>query len=102
MKWSDITQKLNSWMKSHGLKWLVSFLAKAAGITGGFWIWLIGLAAKFGWKKADKEIQSAARIEDRRVEDVVREETYKKHKKEKASEEQLIKDELDILNSGRR
>lgn len=88
-------------MQSKGISWLTSYAAKALGVAGGFKLWLLGLAVKWGWKKADKEIQSGARLADRTESDTEIREEYQNKIEGGASEEELIESEESILNGGR-
>lgn len=100
--WEKLSKFLNSVMQSQGISWITSLALKALGLAGGFWTWLVGLAVKLGWKKADKEIQSQARLADRTQSDKEIREEYQNKIEGGASEEELIESELDILNGGRK
>ena len=102
MKWAKLADWLNYFVKKYLIDVATSSVLKALGLAGGFWTWLVGLAVKLGWKKADKEIQSQARLADRTQSDKEIREEYLNKIKEGASEEELIKSESDILNGGRK
>lgn len=97
-----LSKILNSVMQTKGISWISSLVLNALGIAGGFWAWLVGVVVKIGWQKADKEIQSGARLADRTKSDKEIREDYLEKIKEGASEEDLVESELDILNGGRR
>ena len=102
MKWAKVASWFNYFFKKYGIDMVTSAVLKALGFAGGFWTWLVGLAVKLGWKKADKEIQSQARLADRTQSDKEIREEYMEKIEEGASEEELIESELDILNGGRK
>lgn len=91
-----ISQLVPKLIKDH----LVKFVMKLAGLSGGIWAWVIGKIAIFAWKKADKEIQSGARVKDQENVDEKLNEKYQEDMKNGASEEILIEDETAILNGG--
>lgn len=99
--WVKLSQLLNSAMQSKGISWITFHILKVLGLAGGFWNWIVALAIKYGWKKADKEIQSQARLADRTKSDKEIREEYMDKIKTRANEEELIKSEESILNSGR-
>ena len=101
MKWAKLAQALNAFVKKYLIDVATSSVLKALGLAGGFWTWLVGLAVKYGWKKIDKEAQSAARLADRTKTDKEIREEYQNKIKEGVSEEELIESEELILNSGR-
>lgn len=102
MNWAKVASWFNYFFKKYGSDMVTSAVLKALGLAGGFWTWLVGLAVKYGWKKIDKEAQSAARLADRTKTDKEIREEYKEKIEGGASEEELIKSESDILNGGRR
>ena len=101
MKWAKLAYWLNFFVKKYLIDVATSSVLKALGLAGGFWTWLVSLAVKLGWKKADKEIQSQARLADRTQSDKEIREEYLNKIKEGASEEELIASEESILNAGR-
>lgn len=101
MKWAKVAERLNLFVKKYLIDVATSASLKALGLAGGFWAWIVGLALKLGWKKADKEIQSQARLADRTQSDKEIREEYQDKIKEGASEEELIESEESILNGGR-
>lgn len=102
MKWKTLAKYVSEFMKKVGIDWLVSSIAKWIGVAAtGAWGWVIGLAVKFGWRKAEKKIHSEASHADRVKSDEQVLEEYQEKIKENASEEELIKSELDILNPRR-
>ena len=97
-----IAKLFSELMNKFGKKAIVSYITKAFGVAaGGFWSWIITKLVEYGWKKAEPEITSAAKDQDRKISDnqVVKE--YQKNIEEKASEETLIKNELDLFNPKR-
>lgn len=100
--WVKLAKLFSSFMQSKGVALLTSYALKALGIAGGFWGWLVGIAVKWGWKKADKEVQSGARLADRTKSDSEIREEYLNKLKGGASEEELIDSESAILNGGRK
>ena len=100
--WEKLSKLLNSVMQMKGISWVTSYILKALGLAGGFWTWLVGLAVKFGWKKIDKEAQSAARLADRTKTDSEIREEYQNKIEGGASEDELVRSELNILNGGRK
>lgn len=101
MKWVKVAEWLNLFVKKYLIDVATSASLKALGLAGGFWTWLVGLAIKLGWKKANKEIQSQARLADRTKTDTEIREEYAQKIEEGASEEELIESEESILNGGR-
>ena len=100
--WEKLSKLLNSVMQMKGISWVTSYILKALGLAGGLWTWLVGLAVKYGWKKIDKEAQSAARLSDRTKTDKEIREEYMEKIEGGASEKELIESELDVLNGGRK
>ena len=90
MKWAKLADWLNFFVKKYLIDVATSSVLKALGLAGGFWTWLVGLAVKLGWKKADKEIQSQARLADRTQSDKEIREEYLNKIEGGASEEELI------------
>lgn len=99
--WEKLSKLLNSVMQMKGISWVTSYILKALGLAGGFWTWIVGLAVKYGWKKIDKEAQSAARLADRTKTDKEIREEYMEKIEGGASEEELIELEESLLNGGR-
>lgn len=101
MKWAKLADWLNYFVKKYVIDLATSSILKALGLAGGFWTWLVGLAVKLGWKKADKEIQSQARLADRTQSDKEIREEYMEKIEGGASEKELIELEESLLNGGR-
>lgn len=100
--YKTLAKYLSVFMQRTGIKWLVSYVTTAAGVAAsGFWAWCIALAVKWGWKKADEKIKSEAAHADRKNSDEDVNTEYQNKIKDGASEEELIKSELDILNPRR-
>lgn len=102
MKLAKVASWFNYFFKKYGIDVVTSAVLKALGLAGGFWTWLVGLAVKYGWKKIDKEAQSAARLADRTKTDSEIREEYMEKIEGGASDKELIESELDILNGGRK
>ena len=99
--WQKLAKVFSGFMERYGKSYLVSAVSKAVGVAGGFWGWLIALLIKLGWKKANKEIQSGARLADRTSSDKEVLEQYQEKIKNGVSEDELIESELDLLNPNR-
>lgn len=99
--WQRLAKALSTVFTNYLQKPAVAAILKSLGLAGGFWTWLTTLLVKWGWKKADKEIQSQARLADRIKSDKDVREEYQKKIEENASEDELIKTELDILDPRR-
>lgn len=82
-------------------KFLVFFILKAVGVTGGFWAWLVGLFVSKELKVIGKEIEKAAELADAKKIDEDNAKKYKEDLAKGATDEQKISDELDILNGGK-
>lgn len=104
--WQKLAKALNYFVTNYLEKYLVSAALSALGLAGGFWGWIVGkvlsIAVSLGWKKANREIQSGARIADQTAVDHELNHKYQEDIKNDVPEDQLIKDELDILNGGHR
>ena len=97
-----IAKLFSEFMNKFGKKAIVSYIVKAFGVaTGGFWSWVITKLVEYGWKKAEPEVISVATDQDRKASDKEVLKEYETNIKEKASEETLIKNELDLFNPKR-
>ncbi len=99
--WQKLAKTFFDAFNSYIKPWLVSAFLSSVGLAGGFWTWLVGLFVSRGAKLAEKEIESQARIADQTKTDKQIREKYMDQIKNGASEDELIKSETDILNSGR-
>lgn len=99
--WERIAKFFSDFMKAKGISLITSYILKALGIAGGFLSWVVAQVVKIGWKKAEKEIKSGARLADKDKSNEALREEYQNKIKEGASEEELIRLEETILNNGR-
>lgn len=80
----------------------VAFILKAAGLSGGIVTWIATYLIGKGIDSGTKELDNIAHEADQTAKDEELEKKYQEDLKNGASEEELIKDETDILNGGRR
>ncbi len=99
--WQKLVKALKPFVENALVKSVTSAILKALGLAGGFWTWIVGFFVGKAAKKAIKEAESAARVEDRENADEKRKEHHDQLIKENASEDELIESELDLLNGGR-
>ena len=102
IKWVDVAGALNNVFNNIVKPAIVSGILTALGLAGAFWTWLVGLFVSWGWTKADKEIKSQARLKDQENVDDALLNKYKEDIKNDVPESQLIEDETNILNGGRK
>ena len=100
--WQKLVKALKPFVENALVKSVTSAILKALGLAGGFWTWIVGFFVGKAAKKAIKEAESAARVEDRENADEKRKEHHDQLIKENASEEELVSAEESILNGGRR
>ncbi len=100
--WQKLVKALKPFVENALVKSVTSAILKALGLAGGFWTWIVGFFVGKAAKKAVKEAESAARVEDRENADEKRAEHHDKLLKEGASEEDLIASETDMFNGGRK
>jgi len=99
--WSKIVKALEPFVPQLIKQFAVKFVMGVIGITGGFYAWIVGFVLNKAWTEADKEIESGARLADQTSTDKEIDKKYQGDIKNGAPEEELIKDETDILNGGR-
>ena len=99
--WQQLMKALEDLFKTKLRDLLVSLVAKAIGVASGFNIWLIKMGITIVWKKADKELESAARLADQKKVDEDLNKKYQEDIKNGKSEADLIKDESRLFNGGR-
>lgn len=100
--WLVIQKYISSLVPTYIKKTLTSLLLKAAGVTGGFYSFIISKVLLVLWKKISEALESSARIADQAKIDA---ELLKKHDeliRNGAPESEIIKIEQDILNGGRK
>ena len=100
--WTRMVSILSGFVPGFIKDYVAPYILKMAGVSGGIWTWIVAQAVKLGWKKVEKEISQEARLADQTATDEALNEKYQEDIKNAAPEEFLIKDELDLLNGGRR
>lgn len=99
--WQKLGKAFNSLLNGAGKSKIVSAILKALGVSGGFWTWIVSFFVGKATKKIGAEAESQGRQADRKISDKEVREKYMEKVKENASEDELIKSELDIWNPKR-
>ena len=102
MKWAKLVDTFSSLFNQYIKKYLVSFVLKAIGVTGGIWTSIVSFILTRVFIFAKKQADEAARLADQKKKDQELLDKYKNAIKENAPEETLIDIEQDILNGGRK
>lgn len=96
---SDFLNLLVKYLIEHQL---ATIIMAAVGLSGGFWLFTVKFGLGKIWKKVQPEIESAAHLADQKKKDDKIADKYEADLHAHAPESQLIEDEGDILNGGRK
>lgn len=102
MNWQKLVEIVYTFLQKYVTGALVSAFMKAVGWSSGFVSGILAWAIGKGLEKGAEIADSAARIEDQEALDEKLETKYQEDIKHGAPEPELIQDEEDILNGGRR
>ena len=83
-------------------KYLVSFVLKSIGMTGGLATTVVSFVLTKVFFYVKKEAELEAQVLDQKKEDKILLDKYKSDIESKVPESELIKDESDILNGGKK
>lgn len=102
MTWTKLVNSFTILFDSYVKKYLVSFVLKTIGVTGGIWTKVVSFLLTKVFIYAKKQADQAALIADQAKKDKEILEKYKEAIKNNASEQELIDIETDLLNGGRK
>lgn len=102
MTWTKLVNSFTILFDSYVKKYLVSFVLKTIGVTGGIWTKVVSFLLTKVFIYAKKQADQAALIADQAKKDKEILEKYKEAIKNNASEQELIDLEQDLLNGGRK
>lgn len=102
MSWTKLTNLLSLAFNEYLKRYAVSFVLKAIGVTGGIWTSIVSFVLTKVFFFIKKEVESEARLLDQEKKDKENLAEYKKDIQSGAPESELIQDEQNILNGGRK
>jgi len=102
MTWTKLVNSFTILFDSYVKKYLVSFVLKTIGVTGGIWTKVVSFILTKVFIYAKKQADQAALVADQAKKDKEILEKYKEAIKNNASEQELIDLETDLLNGGRK
>ena len=100
--WSLLSKALSFLINNYVVQLVIGTILKFAGLSGGIWTWIVSLFVK---KAASEIIEIAgdeASHQDQLDLNAKLDKEYQELIDKKASEEELIKKELEILNGKRK
>jgi hypothetical protein len=100
--WTKVVGLLNLAFNEYIKKYLVQFILKTIGASGGLWTTVVSFVLTKFYKYVKKEAESAAAIKDQEVVDRKLKEKHDQQLKVDTPESDLIQTEQDILNGGRK
>ena len=102
MNWTKLVESFSALFNTYVKKYVVSFVLKTIGISGGIWTKIVSFLLTRVFIYAKKQADEAARLADQKKKDQELLDKYRKAIEAKADELELIDIEQDILNGGRK
>ncbi len=102
MTWTKLVDTFTALFNNYVKKYLVSFVLRAIGVTGGIWTSIVSFLLTRVFFFLKKQAEEAARLADQKKKDQELLDKYKNAIKENAPEQAIIDLEEQLLNGGRK